>query len=108
MIRRRCQHDGLMASHSKHTHHDLNKQEHNSHHALTTQQPFLSAVLERSSSSHNPHLPCFATDLIQLSLGLLLHPTDVLHSQINPLIKPAKELPVEVCEEPLFLLQKEE
>lgn len=72
------------------------------------QQPFLSAVLERSSSSHNPHLPCFATDLIQLSLGLLLHPTDVLHSQINPLIKPAKELPVEVCEEPLFLLQKEE
>lgn len=105
MIRRRCQHNGLMANHPKHTQHDLNS---NSHHALTVQQPFLSAVLERSSFSHYPHLPCFPTDLIQLSLGLLLHPTDVLHSQINPLIKPAKELPVEVCEETLFLLQKEE
>lgn len=73
------------------------------------QQSFLSLLYWiENSSSHNLHLPCFSTDLIQLSLGLILHPTNVLHSQINPLIKPAKELPMEVCEETLFLLQKEE
>lgn len=73
---------------------------------MTMQQSFLSCV--GKSSSHDPHLPCFSTDLIQLPLGLLLHPTNVLHSQINPLVKPAEELSMEVCEETLFLLQKEE
>lgn len=68
----------------------------------------LSTVVDRNSFSHHPRLPCFSTDLIQLPLGFILHPTNVLHSHINPLIKPAEELPMEVCEEPLFLLQKEE
>lgn len=72
------------------------------------QQSFLSLLYWIETVSHTTHTcPAFPTDLIQLPLGLILHPTNVLHSQINPLIQPAKELPMEVCEETLFLLQEE-
>lgn len=42
--------------------------------------------------------------LIQLLLGLLLHSTDVIHGQLNPLVDAAEQLSVEVGEQPLLHL----
>lgn len=44
--------------------------------------------------------------LLQLSLGLVLHPPDVLHGQTHPSVDPAEQLAVKVCENPFFLLGK--
>lgn len=46
-----------------------------------------------------------ANYLLELFLGLLLHPPDVLHGQAHPFVDPAEELAVEVCENALFLLR---
>ena len=44
------------------------------------------------------------THISKLLLCLLLHPPDIIHRQIHPLINRTEELPVEVSEDPLFLL----
>lgn len=46
--------------------------------------------------------------LLKLFLSLLLHPPDVLHGQTHPFVNPAEQLTVEVGENTLFLLWKEE
>lgn len=54
-------------------------------------------------SFHWVLLPC----LIQLSLHLFFHPLNAIHSQVNPLIEPTEQLPVEVCKQtPLLLMYK--
>lgn len=47
-----------------------------------------------------------STYLIQLSLRLFFHPSNIIHSQVNPLIEPTEQLPVEVCKQTLLLLEK--
>lgn len=42
--------------------------------------------------------------LLELFLGLLLHPPDVVHGQTHPSVDPAEQLAVEVGENTLFLL----
>jgi hypothetical protein len=42
--------------------------------------------------------------LVQLSLGLLFHPPDVLHVQPYPLVDPAEQLAMEVGKDALLLL----
>lgn len=44
------------------------------------------------------------THIGQLLLCLFLHPPDIIHRQIHPLINRTEELAVEVSEDPLFLL----
>lgn len=44
------------------------------------------------------------THIGKLLLCLLLHPPDIIHRQIHPLINRTEELAVEVSEDPLFLL----
>lgn len=56
--------------------------------------------------SREPSLLQEPTYLIQLSLRLFFHPSDVVHRQVNPLIEPTEELPMEVCKQTPFLLQK--
>lgn len=46
--------------------------------------------------------------LLEFFLSLLLHPPDVLHGQTHPFVDPAEQLAVEVGENTLFLLWKEE
>ena len=46
------------------------------------------------------------THLLQLLLGLRLHPPDVLHGQLHPAVDPAKQLPVEVGEDAFLLLRR--
>lgn len=44
----------------------------------------------------------------QLSLRLILHPSDVFHREVNPPVYPAEELPMEIGKYPLLLLEGEE
>ena len=44
------------------------------------------------------------THLVQLSLRLFFHPSNVVHGQVNPLIEPTEQLPVEVCKQTPLLL----
>lgn len=42
--------------------------------------------------------------LIQLSLRLVFHPSNVVHRQVDPLVQPTEQLPVEVCKQTPLLL----
>lgn len=44
--------------------------------------------------------------LLQFSLCICLHLSNVIHSQFHPLINHTEELTMEVCEDPLFLLRR--
>lgn len=48
------------------------------------------------------------SDLIQLPPGVFLHSADVVHVQLDPFINPTEQLPVEISEQALLLLLKEE
>lgn len=49
-----------------------------------------------------------SSDLIQFPPGLFLHSADVVHVQLDPFINPTEQLPVEISEQALLLLLKEE
>lgn len=51
-----------------------------------------------------PPRPRKPTHLVQLSLRLFFHPSNVVHGQVNPLIEPTEQLPVEVCKQTPLLL----
>lgn len=81
-----------------------------------------SAIAQTHTHRHGHHTTClsFCTDKsagrsthslkqklsyrFQLLLGFILHPPDVLHSQLNPLVNPTEQLAVEVGKYPFFLL----
>lgn len=46
-----------------------------------------------------------SSDLIQFLPGLFLHSADVVHVQLDPFINPTEQLPVEVSEQALLLLE---
>lgn len=72
MIRRRCQHEGLMANHSKHTQHDLNS----TIHTMAWQCSSLSSLLcWRAAASHTTHtcpaLPLTSSSCLLVSSSIL-------------------------------------
>lgn len=69
----------------------------------TTKLASVSAQINLQVEAHTSQITKLSYRF-QLLLGFILHPPDVLHSQLNPLVNPTEQLAMEVGKYPFFLL----